>query len=330
MIHIYINLNAIRKMTPKRQFYKKGFQHVFQISVDRGLIFYTDADYLVFFSILCYVAVKYHVRITACCIMANHFHIQGHFRTAEDMELFVNELTSIFALMYNRHYHRKGQLFKKSFGSAPKVHDDDIIDNMVYIFNNPIPKHAVEHARAYRWNFLAYMESAHPFSDTLDRITMSDAMKKGVSTIERIHGENKYLTYKIVNDVLSGLSPSEQDQILDYAISVYNIIDYGPIKQRWGMLDKLSSVLDVVKGSEYDVAEDYSKEDYRHYFQMNAVAQRCGLDLGRVRFDSEGVRPSALRTLRWEILHSLPASSLEIDKYLHQGEHPPDRSCDQR
>ena len=86
------------------------------------------------------------------------------------------------------------------------------------------------------------------------------------------------------------------------------------------MLDKLSSVLDVVKGSEYDVAEDYSKEDYRHYFQMNAVAQRCGLDLGRVRFDSEGVRPSALRTLRWEILHSLPASSLEIDKYLHQGE----------
>ena len=321
MIHSYINnLNTIRKMTPKRHFYKKGFQHVFQISVDRGLTFYTDADYLVFFSILCYVAVKYHVRITACCIMANHFHIQGHFRTAEDMELFLNELTSIFALMYNRHYHRKGQLFKKSFGSAPKVHDDDIIDNMVYIFNNPIPKHAVEYARAYRWNFLAYMESAHPFSDPLDRITMSDTMKKGVYTIERIHGENKYLTYKIINEVLSGLSLSERDQILDYAISVYNIIDYGPIKQRWGTLDKMSFVLDVVKGSEYDVAEDYSTEDYRHYLQMNAVAQRCGFDLERVRFDSEDVSPSVLRALRWEFLHSLPASSLEIDKYLHQGE----------
>ena len=308
-------------MTPKRKFYRKGYQHVFQISVDRGIIFYTDADCLVFFSILCYAAVKYHVRITACCIMANHFHIQGHFRSAEDMELFVNELTSIFALMYNRRYHRRGQLFKKSFGSAPKVHDDEITDNIIYICNNPIPKNAVDHARDYRWNFLAYMESSHPFSEQLDRIAMSDAMRRSISTVERLHGANKYLTYKIMDEILVSLSPSERNQILDYVISVYNIIDYGPKKKRWETLDKLSTVLDVVKGSEYDVAEDYSKEDYRHYRQMKAVAQRCGFDLGKFRFDSEGIKPLTIQALRREFLHSLPVSSLEIDKYLHQGEY---------
>ena len=45
-------------MTPERKFYRNGFQHIFQISVDRGLTFYTDEDCIVFFTILCSMAVK--------------------------------------------------------------------------------------------------------------------------------------------------------------------------------------------------------------------------------------------------------------------------------
>ena len=307
-------------MTIKRKFYKKGYQHIFQISVDRGIIFYTDADFIVFFSILWYAAMKYHVRIISCCIMANHFHLLAKFRSPEDMELFVNELTSIFALMYNKRYHRKGQLFKKSFGSAPKMHDDEIVNAVIYICNNPIPKSAVGHAVEYPWNFLAFMESSHPFSDSFDRLDLSDAMRRSMSIVERQHSSNKYLTYKILDEVFTPLDAKERKQLADYIVSVYNIVDYGFIKQKWESPEKLSMVLDAVRGSDYDTAEDYSKEDYRHYLQMNAVARGCGYDPARMRFDADGFSEPDARFLRWEFLRKVSASEMEIDKYLHRGE----------
>ena len=304
-------------MTSKRKFYKNGVQHIFQITVDRGLLFYTDVDCIVFFTILCYAAVKYRVRITACCIMLNHFHIQARFRTAEDMELFVNELTSIFALMYNRRYHRKGQLFKKSYGSSPKRHEADIDDNFIYICNNPIPKSAVEKAVDYRWSFIAYMDSDHPFSRALDKTGMSEELRRSMSIIEKRHSEGKYLSYKIFDKAFASLTAEERAQIVDYTISVYNVIDYSRTKSKWGTYEKLAEVLALLKGSEYDVEEDYSMEDYRHYYQMNEIAMSCGYDPYRFRFDTDRLSASDKMSLQRAFLISTQASATEIDKYLH-------------
>ena len=304
-------------MTSKRKFYKNGVQHIFQITVDRGLLFYTDVDCIVFFSILCYAAVKYRVRITACCIMLNHFHIQARFRTAEDMELFVNELTSIFAVMYNRRYHRKGQLFKKSYGSSPKRQEADIDNNYIYICNNPIPKSAVEKAVDYRWNFIAYMDSTHPFSKALDRTGMSEALRRSLSIIEKRHSEGKYLSYRIIDKVFSPLTAEERAQIVDYTISIYNVIDYSRTRSKWGTCEKLSEVLALLKGSEYDMEEDYSMEDYRHYYQMNEVAMSCGYDPYHFRFDTDQLSELDKKTLQRAFYRSTQASATEIDKYLH-------------
>ena len=304
-------------MTPKRKFYKNGCQHIFQISVDKGIIFYTPADSIIFFTILSCIAIKYRVRITSCCIMLNHFHIQGYFRSAADMELFVNELTSIFALMYNRRYHRHGKLFRKSYGNAPKRSESDIDDNFIYISNNPVPKSAVEEAIAYRWNVLAYMDSDHPFSKEIDRLAISDEMRKGMSMVENRHSSGKYLDYKVLDRILKHLDADEEAQILDYIISVYNIIDYRRVINKWGSCQKLSEVLALVKGSEYDVSDDYSREDYRHYYQMNSIAAASGYDPRHCRFDTETLSLPELQMLRWKILRSIPASEKEIEKYLH-------------
>ena len=45
-------------MTTKRKFYKNGQQHIFQISADKGVIFYTDEDYIFFYTLLCCLAVR--------------------------------------------------------------------------------------------------------------------------------------------------------------------------------------------------------------------------------------------------------------------------------
>ena len=308
-------------MTPKRKFYSKGFQHIFQISVDRGIIFYTDEDCLVFFTILCCLAVKYRVRIVAVCIMKNHFHILGHFGSEENMELFLNALCSVYARKYNGRYFRSGQLFKKSFGSAPKYGEEDIYDCIIYIYNNPIPKKARESAIEYRWNFLAYMDSKSPFSKQADHSSVSDELRSRFSFVERIHSSGQYIDYDVLDTLRAGLSTEQYLQLLDHIIVVYNIIDYSLLTSKWETRRAVSDMLRLVKGSEYSTDEDGSREDYRNYERMNEIVCEAGFDLSRFRFDSKNADMRQIERLRRKAKFLANPSTIELDKYFHSGEY---------
>jgi len=307
-------------MTPKRKFYKNGYQHVFQISVDRGIIFYTDADCIVFFTILCCLAVKYRIRIVSLCIMKNHFHILGQFGSEENMELFLNALCSVFARKYNRRYDRRGQLFKKPFGSAPK-YGEDVYDCIIYIYNNPIPKKATELAIKYRWNFLAYMDSKNPFSNRIDNPFAPDVLKQRLSMVERLHSSGQYIDYGVLDTLKEGLNGEQYKQLLDYIVAVYNIIDYSLIQSKWNSKEAVSEMLALVKGSEYALKEDGSREDYRNYERMNEIVGRAGFNLSRHRFDSVDIDPSLLNRLCGMVIYDLNPSNMELDKYFHSGEY---------
>ena len=308
-------------MTPKRKIYKNGYQHIFQISVDRGIIFYTDADVIVFFTLLCCFSVKYHIRIVSLCIMKNHFHILGHFGSPENMELFINAVCSVYARMYNKRYHRKGKLFRKPFGSAPKYSESDIYDCMIYINNNPVPKKAAEHAIEYRWNFLAYMDSKSPFSDPFDFASAPDMMITKYLRIVKARDSGQYVDYSFFGELTLGSNEKQYQQILDMIVSVYNIIDYSVMLTKWQSKESVSGTLDMVKGSEYDLKEDGSHEDYRDYDRMNIIARKTGFDLSKVRFDSEDVDASLVDRVRKNCIYNFNPPSLELDKYFHSGEY---------
>ncbi len=146
-------------MTPKRKFSRSGYIHIYHITVDRGVCFYSVADCLVWFTMLCILAIKYDVQIIAVCIMLNHFHIEARFSTLRKMYLMMQELDSWFTRVYNKQYGRKGPLFDGKYGSAVKLKEQKIRENFIYICNNPVVKKAVVKASDYRWNFLAYMVS---------------------------------------------------------------------------------------------------------------------------------------------------------------------------
>ena len=308
-------------MTPKRKFYSKGFQHIFQISVDRGIIFYTNEDCIVFFTILCCLAVKYRVLIVALCIMKNHFHILGHFGSEENMGLFLNALCSVYARKYNRRYFRSGQLFKKSFGSAPKYGEEDIYDCVIYIYNNPVPKKAHETAIEYRWNFLAYMDSKTPFSKQTDHSSVSDELRLRFSLVERIHSSGHYIDYDVLDTLRAGLSAEQYLQLLDHIIVVYNIIDYRLLKSKWETTGAVSEMLRLVKGSEYSTDEDGSRDDYRNYERMNEIVREAGFDLSHFRFDSKNADKRQVERLRRRVIFQLNPSPLELDKFFHSGEY---------
>ncbi len=307
-------------MTPERKFYRNGFQHIFQISVDRGLIFYTDEDCIVFFTILCSMAVKYRVRIVAVCIMKNHFHILVQFVLKDNMESFLNALCSVFARKYNFRYNRKGKLFRKPYGNAPK-YGDDIYGCIIYIYNNPIPKKARETAAAYRWNFLAYMDSRNPFSTPLNNTSDTTLLKQRFSTVERIHSSGKYIDYAVLDSLKEGLNDEQYLQLLDHIVSVYNVIDYSLIQSKWKSRESLCEMLGLVKGLEYDLNEDVSREDYRNYERMNVLVRKAGFNLSRRRFDSEDADPSQISRLRGMAVYSINPSDVELAKYFHTGEY---------
>ena len=308
-------------MTPKRKFYKKGFQHVFQISVDRGIIFYNDADIIVFFTILCCYSIRYHVRIVSLCIMKNHFHILGDFGSLENMGLFINALCSIYARIYNERYHRRGKLFQKSFGSAPKYDESDIYDCIIYICNNPVPKKAAEHAVEYRWNFLSYMGSRFPFSKAFIYALAPETIRKRCLEIEKTHGMGKYIDYDMFDRMVQGLDDEQYKQMLDTIVSVYNVIDYRVMSSKWQSVETVSGLLDNVKGKEYDVAEDGSHEDYRDYDRMNDIARKSGFNLSRVRFDSTDVDARLISRVRNSFILEFNPPTMELDKYFHTGDY---------
>lgn len=303
-------------MTPKRKFTYRGYIHIFQITADRGICFYTAADCLVWFTLFCVLAEKYDVHVLAVCIMLNHFHIEAHFPSPEQMAGMMQELDAKFTLKYNRQYGLSGKLFKGRYGSAPKSKIQEVRDNVVYVYNNPIPKRAVARAELYRWNFLAYMDSDHPFSERVVIRRSSRNLLAVMAMVREFRRRRAPLEYSFFDGMYESLDREERLQVLDYIVKCYNVVRYEDLRSMWGNYESLCTALKTVGGAEYDVADDRSQEDYRHYYQMmKLVPELAGVDLAVKRFNRMGKRE--LDRLAWEICRRIGASKVELGKFLH-------------
>ena len=303
-------------MTPKRKFTSRGYIHIFQITADHGICFYTAADCMVWFTLFCVLARKYDAHVLAVCIMLNHFHIEAHFPSQEAMAAMMQELDASFTRQYNRQYGLSGPLFKGRYGSAPKSKEQKVRDNVVYVFNNPIPKRAVARAEQYRWNFLAYMDSDHPFSS---KVVIRRSTRNLLSVMAVIRGCRKRgipLGYSFFNGVYEFLSEEERLQVLDYIVKCFNVIRYDYLKEMWGGYEALCSALKVVGGAEHDVEDDSSQEDYRRYYQMAKLTpQLTDINLTSMRFNRMGQRE--LERVAWDFARSVGATRVELGKFLH-------------
>lgn len=304
-----------KRMTPKRKFTSRGYIHIFQITVDGGICFYTAADCLVWFTLFCVLAKKYDVYVIAVCIMLNHFHVEAHFPSMEAMSAMMQELDARFTRQYNQKYGLKGRLFKGRYGSAPKYKEQKVRDTVVYVYNNPVPKKAVARAELYRWNFLAYMDSPHPFSD---KVVIRRSSRNLLSVLAAVRQNKRHgapLGYAFFSGMYASLELDERLQVLDYIVSCYNVIRYDALRVMWGGYQSMCSVLKTVGGAEHDVEEDSSQEDYRHYYQMTKLMLQEGIDLASSRFD--GMCREELDRLAWMLMRKVGASQVELRKFLH-------------
>ncbi|MBQ9660442.1 MAG: transposase [Bacteroidales bacterium] len=293
-------------MTSIRRNSIHGYDHIY---------FYSAADCLVWFTQLCILARKYNIRILSLCIMLNHYHIQVRASSAKALSSFMRDLTAQFTRMYNRRYALIGRLFSGQFANASKTKDQKIKENYIYICNNPVVKRAVSRAESYRWNFLAYMDCPNPFSKPADPDTCSEAMKLVLAAVRVRRKMNRPVDYLFFEGAYSRLTDEEKRQVLDYIVAQYNVIDYAEARKKWGDYSTICTMLATVSGSEYDLAEESVKEDYRHYYKMIRLSKNEGYDLTRTRLG--GLPLSEQYRLAVLFQDEVGASAAEITKFLH-------------
>lgn len=291
----------------------KELYHICQISEDKGVIFYTVWDYIVFFCLLCTNVRKHKVTLVAVTLMLNHIHVAFYGDLNEIINCMRTTLSS-FSLEYNSRGGTRILHFKKGLNKSRKTSGKKSRSCLVYILNNPVEKNACDKAFEYRWNFLQYHSNSHPFSEEMILRRCSADFRRTRSLVIAARNSGHPIRYNFLETWMKKLSVSERLQMCDFIISSYNAIDYKSMVSRFGSLESLKIALESTTGSDYEIGEDLSKENYRHYTTLFKVFRKMGMfgTAGELRFNE-----NVAHKLANQLLKISDATSFEISRYLH-------------
>lgn len=287
--------------------------HVYNISSDGSLIFYSDEDFLVFESTLCVKSFQYDVKVVACCIMRNHFHLFLESSSVKDLGAFVGTLQSTFIKEYNRNHSFHVNMLD-SFGYSAKTTQKDIRSCLIYIANNPVEKSQCLHACDYRWNFLVDVDaSAGGLRCKSLPVKKSKKIKTVLAGLDYARKQGLSIKYSLLENIKSLLSPEEYESVLEYATRLYDVVHH---ELAYAYFDGRPQFLDacqIVKGSEYEISEEYVHENYSHYDLLLKKIREAGITGSKLRDRaSDGVFDIARE------LHRLgQLSDLELRRFFH-------------
>lgn len=258
----------------KRPFQSGILNHCYVPSVDGGVIFYSYSDYLVWFSIVCMEARKHRIKLLAVCPMPDHIHLSIVASSRRQLSGFMRDTLRKYAAQFNAVSKLKGPVFRESFGSAPKYGAKKGRTNLIYVWNNPTERQLAVHAESYRWNFLAYAESSHPFSEKLIIRKARKAVQNAVKEIKKQFLSGLSLNHAMLKRIFSSLSSNECQQITDFIIATYNAIDYAEAIRYFDSFQDLLVAVHANTGSEYDLNEVFIGKSDAHYAGMISVIMR--------------------------------------------------------
>lgn len=261
----------------KRVVYHGIVNHCYQRSADGHILFYTVSDFLLYYTIYCVTAVKYRIRVLKLALMPDHVHQAVIELRGGHMSKFEQNCHSVFAREHNRLCHRKGPVFEHTYGSAFKYTDKAVRTILVYLDNNPVERKLVQRAERYRWNFLAYGASDHPFSEKIVLNQASMALRKALKQVKLLHDQGRFLPYRLLQNLFHSLrSDQERDQLVDYIIVTYSVIDHKAAIAYFGSYEAELTAAHATSGSEHDLKERFNGKSDAFYLSMASVLKREG------------------------------------------------------
>lgn len=300
----------------RRRFVRGECNHVYQRTVEGVNIFYDREDFLVCFMVFSTIARKHKVRVLEMCLMVDHIHILVEAESCEALASFIRDYSSVFAQEYNRYMKRTGQLFHKSFGSAPKKGDKKTRSAIVYIGNNPVEKKLCVYPEEYRWNFMAYMGNTHPYSEKPDFRNMSRPLKRALGVVKAASESNRYLSYCSLVRFMKPLRGNELEYFTDYVISSYLPFDKDALLEYYEDFDQMLLAMKSSTGSDYDIRERFYPGSDQIYFRMTAMIEEK-LNISPVRTVTV-MRQSEKLKLASELRKMMPeVTEYHLKKFLH-------------
>ena len=297
----------------KRVIYPGILNHCYQRGADGILLFYSVADHLVYFSLYCLLARKYQIQVLSLCQMPDHVHDTVAAQEAWQLSRFKQEVNARFSRMQNELCHWDGPVFESAFGSAPKLGAKKARTNLIYVGNNPVERQLSRHAECYRWNYLAYATSRHPFSKNLILNSCRHSMRKAWAEIKSQYKNGRPLTYALLKRIGEPLTSEERQQLTDAAIGLYNVIDYAAAIRFFDNCGDMLQAMHANSGSEYDLNEITVGRSDACYRQFTSLLLRTGRfqDIHQVL----SLPADQRRNLR-PLLLQADAHPSQVDKYL--------------
>ena len=298
-----------------RLIYRDILTHCYQRTADRGILFYTFSDYIVYFTIYCLMARKYNIRVLALCQMPDHIHDSIVSGCKRNISLFKSEVNKRFSRAWNSNISSSGSVFEGPFGSAPKIGDKKARSNLIYVYNNPVERRLVKRAAEYRWNYLAYGHSSHPFSEKLVIRYSSPALQRAVKEVKRVFLAGLPMNYALLKRLFDSLDRMERLQLTDYIISTYNIIEYDSASRFFGGFEDMIRAIDSSTGNEFDLNEIFvGKSDICYRQMTSALLQEQHLkDIHEILTKTKEEKYDLLLLL----MKHTSADPKQISKFLH-------------
>ena len=134
-------------------------------------------------------------------------------------------------------------------------------------------------AETYRWTFLAYALGNHPFSTKIVLRNVRWKLRKSVEEVRALHKLCKPSNYQRLHNLYESLNKAESEQLTDYIISTYNVIDYeASLEFFGGSYDDMVHAMHVSSGSEHDLRETRIGRSDKCYNKMsNMILKKYGL-----------------------------------------------------
>lgn len=302
-------------MRKRRKFYRGKVNHVYQRTVNWVNIFYSYEDFLVFYTIFSVCARSANIIALELCIMFDHIHFLAISENIQELSSFVDRFASWFVKEYNSHTRRKGKLFYKNFGSAPKWSDKDVRSAINYVGNNPVEKLLCCRAREYRWNFLAYFNSDNPFSEKYVASKASRHLRNAIKEASELAELNLPLKYSHLKRMMGKLSQKEREIFVDKVIVSYLPFDYELLASYFESYENMLVAMESNTGSEHDIKENNDKSSHIVFREM---IESLSMEIKPIDLSKIISLPAAQKTaLKRKLKAEYPVSDWQINKFLH-------------
>ena len=299
----------------RRKYNGEAFEHVFQRAKQYRVVFYSSEDRLVFYTIFSIMAWRYGVSVLALALMYNHYHTLFKSVLPKVRALFIGTVTSTYAKAFNRDSGHKGALFEKAYGNALKLGEKKVRTTVSYCYNNSSEKRLVVRAEQDRWNFLAYIDNDHPFSEPIILEKASARLRAALKEVDAHVADHAYLRYGCIRRLFGGLSARENEQLTDYIISRYLPIDKELLLSFYKDYDSMVMAINSNTGSEYDIREEYRNDSDEPYTQMIKMLSTSSFASNPHRILSAS--PEKKARIASVLRRTTSAQEYQIGRFLH-------------